>query len=235
MYIMGSYDRYSRSHTNSGGVSSWQDSLNYNQFLSPNQSSFRSFPSIPSPPGHQPESDMLHSTVQLLERLLKSLPDGAQVLFPEFTTDLQSPVFFPLRTYKNALDKAKNGWPVKEPFTLEYQTVKAYGILRDILKAAFDVEAARLGNLSDSSTMRQACSCVKQAIIAISRNISCRDGSQHYFVHSCSCDPLKPHHVELRFYSADEGSKAIEDYIELFQRLWKSEKLKEESIFGPPA
>jgi hypothetical protein len=132
---MSSYDRYSRSHINSGGVSSWQDSLDYNQFLSPNQSSFRSFPSIPSPPGHQPESDMLHSTVQLLERLLESLPDKAKVLSLKIETnpqsfnpqsfDPQSSIIFPLRTYKNTLEKAKRDWSLTEPFSLEYQLSRA--------------------------------------------------------------------------------------------------------------
>lgn len=206
----------------------------YSQSLLPNQSSFLSSRSTHSAPGHQPDNDMLHSTDQLLRRLLESLPDGARVLFPGFTTDPQSPVFFPLKTYKNALDKAKDGWPEKGLFNLEYQTAKAYGILRNILIAALDVEAARLGYLGGSSTMGQACSCVKQAITALCRNT--RNESYHWTEHKCTCPrPVGPHPtVGFRSYSPDEGSKAIKGYIEMIQRLWESEEIEGESIFGPP-
>lgn len=215
---------------------------NHNRFSPPDQSFFQSYPSNYSAPGLQPASDMLHSTVQLLERLLESLPDKAKVLSLTIETnpqsfDPQSSIIFPLRTYKNTLEKAKRDWSSTEPFSLEYQLSRAYGFLRTVLQAAFDVEAARLGNLSDFSTMRQACSCMKQAITAICRNTSCRDGS-HYFEHSCICGHSESHPaVELRFYSANEGSKAIEGYIRIFQCMWQSqkEKIGEESIFGPPA
>jgi hypothetical protein len=106
--------------------------------------------------------------------------------------------------------------------------------LRELLEAAFTVEWQRLDNRSGTETMRKACSCAKAATTALCRNT--REESYHWAEHKCMCPrPVGPHPtVVFRSYSHDEGSKAIEEYIEMFQRLWESEGIEGESIFGPP-
>lgn len=226
------YDHYSGAYTAKRtfayGELALMQASNSERLPTPSQSSHRSFRSTSSAPRQQTSGAVENDTDRLLKRVLKILPGTAKALSLKFEHD---PIMFALKPLDKALVKAMN---FQDVYNGRRRPSATFGYLRELLEAAFTVEWQRLNNRNGTETMRKACSCAKAATTALCRNT--REESYHWTEHKCMCPrPVGPHPtVESRSYSPDEGSKAIEGYIGMFQRLWKAEEIEGESIFGPP-
>jgi hypothetical protein len=222
--------RYGHSTLSYGQLARMQASIG-NQFPTPSQFSHHSFHSTSSATGQKTSGAVETVQDRLLKRVLEILPGTAKALSSKFEHEFHNPIMFALKPLANALVKATN---FQDVYNGRRRPSATFGYLRDLLEAAFTVEWQRLDNRSGTETMRKACSCAKAATTALCRNT--REESYHWTVHKCTCPrPVGPlPTVEFRSYSPDEGSQAIEGYIEMFQRLWKSEEIEGESIFGPP-